>query len=347
MNKWFFSILMFFMVSSCSDDNQTFQGETRIGWDDFVSKNIEGRVLSFDEIIEKPYQLMIKDSILITLNSNADSICHVFNLNTMKKIGEAISVGQGPHEMLHASFVFENSDSIKLYDMMKSNIYSYSLEGLLSNQPPSSIIKLSESYMFSELAALKNGYACSSYRPDFPCYLFDKSGKKTAEGLGNYPVCSEEYTDLEVIDAYRAVLIGNNLNRVAVCHYFTDLIDIYDFDKGLVKRLHGPEHFYTRFNEFSEGNRIGSSPDKAYYRDAFYSPINAGECFFVLFNGKFVTDPEYNLMAKDILTFNWDGNPLMHYRLNIGVESITVVPEKRKIYGISQNPEYQIVEYSY
>ena len=80
MNKWFFSILMFFLVSSCSDDNQTFQGETRIGWDDFVSKNIEGRVLSFDEIIEKPYQLMIKDSILITLNSNADSICHVFLL---------------------------------------------------------------------------------------------------------------------------------------------------------------------------------------------------------------------------------------------------------------------------
>ena len=72
-----------------------------------------------------------------------------------------------------------------------------------------------------------------------------------------------------------------------------------------------------------------------------------GDELWVLYNGKFVNKPGHNLLAKDILVFSWEGAPLRHYILNGGVSRIAVNPEKRKTYGISSDPEYHIVEYSY
>ena len=68
---------------------------------------------------------------------------------------------------------------------------------------------------------------------------------------------------------------------------------------------------------------------------------------FVLFNGKFVNKPGYNLLAKDILVFDWEGNPVRRYSLDKGIMRITVDSHNRKIYGISDSPEYHIVEFDY
>lgn len=52
----------------------------------------------------------------------------------------------------------------------------------------------------------------------------------------------------------------------------------------------------------------------------------------MLYNGKFVNKPGYNLLAKDILVFSWEGVPLRHYILNDGVSRIAVNPENANIW---------------
>lgn len=339
-----FSILL---LTSCLSD-KTYDSEVKMDWTDFETISLQGKELVFDEEIMNPYCLIVRDSLLMTINQRTEKLCHVFNLNTRKKINEQIEMGQGPYEMIHPYFI-KSSDSLKFYEPMKSQVYTYSLMGFVdsSNVIPTTIVKLNEPAFFSELSMLGGNYIGSSYRPDAPCYMFEPDGKKVSVSFGTYPVGPEKYSDLEVVDAFRSISVTNGNDRVIICHMFTDLIDFYDKAGKLIKRLHGPEHYYTSFSEYNDGVRIGSSPSADYYRDAYYSPICVCDKLFVLYNGKFINKPGYNLLATNILVFDCNGNPLYNYQLDKGVLHIAVDGEKRKIYGISKDPEYHIVEYDF
>lgn len=341
--------VIFGVLTSCGDKvATTYDQETCFGWEDFHNKTLAAKEIKFNEPVMKPDQLMVWDTLLVTINRGTEKIFHLFNLKTREKIGERITVGQGPDEMI-APFFVKDADSIKVYDAMTSTVYCFTIDEFVGTSSPkaSRRYKLSEAYFFSELASLGTNLIGVSYRPDFPCYQFDAEGRKIDGGIGIYPEGPVKYTDLEKVDAYRGLLTSNGTDRFAVSCFFTDLIDIYSNTGELVKRLHGPEHFFTRFIEFNDGTRMGSRPDGNYYRDAFYSPVSVGDSFFVLYNGKFVNKPGYDLLAKDILVFGWDGTPLNHYQLEQGVSRITVNEENRKVYGISSNPEYHIVEFVY
>ena len=347
--KTFFYIMgSLLLFISCKGNKEVYQQETTFSREDFITKELTGKTVEFDEPIMKPRQIMVLDTLLITCDKGTKKHFQLFSLVNKKKIGERIMIGQGPEEMIMPSFI-NGQDSIRLYDMATSTVFSYSIpEFTLNADPiPARRYQLKESYIFSELAELSNGQlVASTNKPEAPCYLFDKQGEKV-KNLGEYPVGPEKYTDIERADAYRAILTSNNKDKIAVCHFFTDLIDIYNKEGKLEKRLFGPDHFYTRFTEYHDGKRIGSKPDPNNYRDAFYSPVSVDEHFFVLYNGKKVNGTDYNLLAKDIFVFDWNGTPKVHYKLDQGVSRITVDAQKHKIYGISDKPEFHIVEFSF
>lgn len=68
---------------------------------------------------------------------------------------------------------------------------------------------------------------------------------------------------------------------------------------------------------------------------------------FVLYNGKKVQEADYNLLCEELFVFGWDGSLECHYTLDQGISSMAVDGRKRKIYGISDNPEYHIVAFDY
>lgn len=342
-----FFILCFLAVMVACSTNETYLGEKRIEWDDFEEIELKGEVLSFSEEIMNPYHLIVRDSFLLTMNERTENICHVFNLNTKEKVCEQIMMGQGPNDMIHPFFI-ETEDSFMLYAPMTSSVFTYSWEEFVRGVKvnPTSKKKLSESGFFSELSMLEENLIVVSERPDAPCYVFGLKGDKVGT-FGGYPVGPREYSDLEKVDAYKGILATNKKDRVAFCCTFTDLIDFYDAKGKLISRLHGPEHFYTSFIEFNNEMMMGSRPDGNYYRDAFYSPFGGEKYLYVLFNGKFVNRPGYDLLAQDILVFDWDGNPVCRYKLDMGVSKITIDESNRIIYGISNKPEYHIVEFKY
>lgn len=76
-----------------------------------------------------------------------------------------------------------------------------------------------------------------------PTICFDSGdGEKTGEIIG-YPNNNISYTDTEKLDAYYMNFISNGMNKFAICYCMTDLIEFYDFNGNLHKRIHGPEQF--------------------------------------------------------------------------------------------------------
>ena len=281
--------LILLVFIACTDDQKQDDKNITFQRSDFkVRKSLSGKTIEFDSLILRPSQIQLFDSFLVTCNQGAEKQFHIFNLNTAHKEGECIPVGQGPKEMMTPCFVNRN-DSVVIFDMMTSTIFTYSIPEFTSGKEPeyASRISLDTKPLWSNIRSLGNGFLGVSYQETSPGFLFDQTGKKTMD-FGTYPKTEQEYTPAELINA---------------------------------------------------------SPQT--YRDAFYSPVNVGNSLFVLYNGKMVTEPNYNILCKELFVIGWDGSLECHYTLDQGVSSIAVDNQKRKIYGISDDPEYHIVVFDY
>jgi hypothetical protein len=328
--------------------NREYQDAVSIQFEDFESiQSLSGTIVEFDDIILKPNRLAICDTVLITIDNNGTYLFNLYNMNSRKKIGERVSMGQGPNEMIDPFFVRVNENDISFFDMATSTIVEYSTADFINeiNPEPLRKITLTEK-VFGETSSINQGFVCSTYDPSHLFMEFGKKGEKLG-AFGDYPACDIEYTDYEKIEAFRFSFTTNRTNKVFVCYNWTDLLEIYNTNGTLEKRIHGPEHFYAHFKEFHDGNYTSAAHEKGKNRDAYFSPVNVGDEVFVLFSGKYLDEEGYNILAETILIFDWEGNPKQVLSLDKGVFAITVDKANKKIYGISDQPEYHIVEFLY
>ncbi|MDR1583520.1 MAG: TolB-like 6-bladed beta-propeller domain-containing protein [Prevotellaceae bacterium] len=338
--------ISFFSLVACSWQNK-YQNSESIDLKDFEAiEFLKGNVITFDSMIMKPWLLQVYDTLLITCNLNTDKLFHVFDLKNRKQIAQRISMGQGPAEMLNPFFI-PNDSVMMLFDLGKSIISKYNIRDFVDSSDPTPFeqIKLSEQIM-GEMVLVEDGIIGSPYHPKHAFYKFDKSGNEMRI-FGERPVSEITYSNIEIVDAYRSVLTSNSIDKVAVCYYWTDLIEIYDKDGKLKKRIHGPEHFYPYFKGYTDRGMIYTKTIPGKSRDAYYSPVSVGGNIFVLFNGKNPNEAGYNILAKRIFVFDWDGTPRKIYELDKGISNMDVDEKNKKIYGINDDPEYQIIEFSY
>lgn len=316
-------------------------------YDDFkTTQRLKGKTLTFDSLIMKPTAMYVHDSLLIISNTGTEKIFHLFNLKTGKQIGQRINTGQGPDEMIMPFFV-QNESALILYDLGTSTVSKFDIGEFISSPKPMAYerFKLSEQIMGGIVIA-GNQIIGSPYNPQYPFSKFDSKGNKTGT-FGAYPESDITYSDIEITGAYYSGITSNPDGKVAVCYFWTDLIDIYNNDGTLEKRIHGPEHYYPRFEGVNDGNMSFSRAIPGKARDAYYYPTTVGEDFFVCFNGKTMEEEGYNINAGHIFVFGWDGTPKKVFELDQEVTRITVNPKSKKIYGINDDPDYRIIEFSY
>jgi hypothetical protein len=232
-------------------------------------------------------------------------------------------------------------------DMATFTMFEYKDIDFINDPAPDPIrrIKL-DTPVFID-AEIVNGHIVGYFDDNqYQLNVFDLNGKGVNK-IVHYPVSPVPFSDMEKKEAFYMNFTTDGIDKIAICYYMTDLIEIYDVNGSLQKRLHGPEQFISRFKEYRNGEITGSSPVKGYNRDAFFSPENAGEEFFVLYNGGSIDDPDHSSLCKLLLSFTWNGIPQKIYNLDDPISNFTVDQDNKKIYGISRTPEYHIVEYSY
>lgn len=128
--------LILLVFIACTDDQKQDDKNITFQRSDFkVRKSLSGKTIEFDSLILRPSQIQLFDSFLVTCNQGAEKQFHIFNLNTAHKEGECIPVGQGPKEMMTPCFVNRN-DSVVIFDMMTSTIFTYSIPEFTSGKEP-------------------------------------------------------------------------------------------------------------------------------------------------------------------------------------------------------------------
>jgi len=345
--KSIYLLALVFILSSCTFGDK-YQNVETFSLDDFkVVRELEGKMLEFDSLIMHPTELRVFDSLLITVNYDCEKMLHIFNLNTRKQVNQCLLRGQGPNEMLQPRFVGNDKSKVLLFDVATSKVMEYEITDLLKN---SSSVPCRQAQLQNKIFICANQIGTQflgcSHQPDYQIYTFGLDGA-LHDKLIPYPASSISYSDVEKVDAYYMRFTTNEKDKLALCYCMTDLIEIYGLDGTLIKRLQGPDYFFTYFKEVHNGEVVTSSPDTNRLRDAYFSPCNIGDSFLVLYNGNKPMDKSYSYLCKELFGFSWDGIPQTRYLLSDAIFAFDVDVKHHKIYGISDSPEYHIVEYNY
>lgn len=339
-------IALAFMACSRS---YNYENVEEFGIDDFVkTEKLEGHVLTFDSLIMRPADVQVIDSLLLVVDLYDERHIQIYNLKTKKKIGSRIYFGQGPNDMLQPVFVKNGKGSIQLYDMATSCLFQYDVKSFLETGVPTPIRKIKlDKRAINNVEFLDDKIYGYSSMTKKQIYVFDvQSGEKIHE-MVDFPQSDLSYSDSEEMNAYYMNFTTDGNDRIAVCYCMTDLIRIYNSKGDLLKSIHGPDQFFSHFKEIHDGTVVTSLMDREKNRDAYFSPINVGGHFFVLYDGEKVNAPEHDSLCDYLYSFSWDGIPDKIYKLSDPISSYTVDVDERKIYGISNKPEYHIVEFSY
>ncbi|MGV8137743.1 MAG: BF3164 family lipoprotein [Mangrovibacterium sp.] len=310
---------------------------------------MRGEELKFDKELLRPVGLYLIDSVLVVQNHNVETHFHKYNIHTKKKIGECIHWGSGPEEMLYPK-VFQQVDSVLwIYDMNRRKMMSFSKEQFFydSLPKPKSVINFNET--FDKLAVSADGQIVSTVlSPDYQRMSFHDMNGAFVKTIGGFPDCGLISTPIETLESFLCnVTINTEDGRICLSYNRTDLIEFYDSNGILKKRIHGPDHFFPVIAQGKRGEGVGVHSIEGKTRDGYFSPVAFENGLFLLYSGKFFDRNDTMYLVNQIFEFDWDGNPLKRFILDIPIFWFTIDEKQDKIYGLTDAPDYRVIEFQF
>jgi len=344
-----FAYLFLLLFNSC-ENNPEYKDCIRFSFEDFPEPVfLHGEEVLFDEPLMLPNRIYIIDSLLFVKNRNTEFFLHKYNLNTLSKTGECISFGSGPEEFIWLHKVIKGDSVTWLFDNQKSILHKYNRSDLLLSDSVSSFLKIYFEDHLDDILILQNGETVgTALNPTRKKISFYNEKGDFIQTKGEYPDFGKSLTPLEQLEGFVGeMVISPDSKHIFFFHKQTDLIEIYDLDGNVVKRMHGPEHFFPQVVErnFDGMKKVGSVPNHS--RDGYFCPQLGINEIFVLYSGAYYTPEQPNYLMHQLFVFDNDGNPIKRYLLDKSIFNFAVDTKSRKIYGITDTPDFQIFQYSY
>lgn len=337
-------IVISLCVYSCKYEKKYIDAE-KIYWKDFgKEKQLIGERLYCNDELQKPIRMFLEKNVMYLSNLHTESLLQIMDLDSERTIGEYIPFGSGPDEMLSISRIQKVDSLLYLYDSMKQRIEVLSIVDYNINH----LYSMNYSNYFEDFGILSDNNIVSLVVDVTPEKLFYFKGDSLLKNVGEYPQINtkEEMSELEKISGFASSLAVNlSKDRIVVVHKQTDLIEIYNIEGKLFKRIHGPDHFFPIVNTKKRGEyqTLAAEPGKS--RDAYFYPVPDDELFYVLYSGKAVYPELKNYLNDWVLVFDWDGNPVTRYKLEEPIYGLALDAENRILYGLSDSPEYHVLRY--
>ena len=334
--------IILILLISCSKSN-TYKEFNDLTFEDFkLKKTLTGNI---DSLIMRPSSLKVIDSLLIVVEPSMNRLFSIFNLKSNKLVGKRIDKGQGPKDMIMPKIISYNDSIIKIIDMATFTIFEYDKDSFINIEDPTPINRVRlESPIFVDAEILGNNIVGYFDDNQYQLKISDIEGRDINH-IAEYPPINIPLTNIEKKETFYMSFATNGVDKIAICYYMTDLIEIYNIDGNLEKRLYGPEQFVSIAKSNINAENIILTSQKDQRRDAFFAPEGSENMFFTLFNGGFLSDPNHSSSCKLLFSLSWNGEPQAIYTLDDPIFSFTIDSNNKKIYGISNTPEYHIVEY--
>jgi hypothetical protein len=349
------ALLVASLFLSCSDKPD--KSDTFIEKDFAKPVNLKGSALQIDAMIMKPIVINVIDNLLFLTNINTEYIFEVYDLDTHKKINECIKHGKGPGEMLFPMIAHLTKDSLWLFDLRLQFLYNYRTKDFISGSNPESVRKIKLS-SYSKVTVLSDNRIIAA--PDMAAdkmFAYYDSNAKQLESKGEYP--DKNLSAVNHIMFNRFEYTASSNDRIFVCYTYNDIIEIHDGATGdLIKKRYGPNDTKpkpdVKYRKKDDGVSVGSIVPGSTTL-CYVNPVSVENEVFVGYVGR-TYERNMDVRCNKILVFDFKGNPLRIYNLDIPVERFAVDAKKKIIYGITDMPDldlpnaqsdYNIIIYKY
>lgn len=331
---WMFAILLV-LLSSCQNRPQ-YDLFTSYGWEDFGEPiKLTGHSIDFDEEVKNPTSLLVVDSFLLTKNYYLDKSFFIYNLNSKKKQGERIVVGNGPNEMVDPIWLRFSDDELGILDREQRRLDVYNQAEFLTLNAPTPYKSFPIKELLINPAVVPGlGFVSATFDTQGKLVAYDFDGNLISY-FGSYPEGYEEYPIINKFTWFEhSFAVQPEGTHFIVAHMRTDMLEFYDKDLKMFRRIQGPDGYYPAIDRSMEP------------RYTYFSPESTKDCFYVLYDGRVLDiNASDRYLRKHLLAFDWEGNPLKHYELSEGIITFSIDYENNVLYGVTDYPEFHIVAF--
>jgi hypothetical protein len=301
--------------------------------------------------ILKPWQLFFMDSLFVIKDIGSEHILHVIDPGSGKAV-HGIRKGNGPNEIVSLGSIEAKNGKIYIYDIARKIIYRMNPQSSISDSVMhyEEYLRLSTEYRPFLLNVTGRGIlATGLFEEGVFMYMNPESGE--SHFSVDYPEF-ENTAHLEKME--KAALYLSK--QVTVKPDETGLACAYS-DVGVISFCRLEKHTVSEYrkiiyfgSEFMTGNHPGQ-PAVVYKKGnktAFCSIASTDKYVYVTYSGRSFETHKNEAVheCEYLLVYDWEGNPVKYYHLDIPLFDFSLDAAGHVIYGISLQPEGVIVKYS-
>ena len=344
-------VILFYTQISCHVDKK-YDYSTTFSLSDFpLIEKLDTVNMNCTPFLSIPIRMLCMDSILLVQNRKNEFFLQRYSIPSLQPKGiDCIAFGHGPEEMLSVHRIQIQDSLLWLSDKMGQSCMGYHRSDIVNKADLASVRKVHFELPFYDISPLvDSGFVATVLHPEHKrLSFFDFEGNCYAT-KGEYPDFGVKHSPLEQIESYVCeISIDNKNKRIWLFYTLTDLIEIYNFNGDLIKRMHGPDIFFPSMKEVSMDDgyqKVSSIEDET--RDAYFCPLMSGGKMYVLYSGKVFTRarPLSAYLLNKLMVFDLDGKPFKCYELSVPIFTFAIDESNNVLYGLSFDPEYHLVKY--
>lgn len=315
---------------------------------------LNGTPVLSDSIINPNEAYVVMDSFLLVSNDDPaqKEKIKLFSLKDGHLISSCFSKGHAENELISCNLKFFSSDSKYFYidDITQCKYWICSLESLYMHKNPIigsflysrdvlSVYPMGSNYIGFNLWYLNekkynNGITC-------PIQKFNINNNKTQQHSAKH-----HYYVANVSGA--SIALNPHSGDIWVAYKHDNIIEIYNNDMILKKRMIGPEKSKYNYQTRKIKNQEYVFFDKESYVSSFYVCFTTNKYVYLLHENKNgVTIPPKPTPAE-IYKFDWEGNLICNYKLDRQAYEISLDSNEQNLFAICMDKEnnLQVIKYT-
>lgn len=321
--------------------------EKSFSYDSFQYENhlSNGKIYENEKLlIGQPLWMKLHpDSFLIIQDYGTPKLIKIIDLKN-NHIQEIISEGRGPGEMLIGWGIELLGKNVYTFCPMLKKVIVLTL-GVDRNFFISQEKTIDSDIRPMELCPLtENLFACLNVNDETRLTLIDSVGKVIGK-IGDYPSFRSRYDIKPDNDIFQSSIASSpSGDKIVLACKRTDIIEIISLKKDKHIRLHGP----LGINLEVIDHGIAKSPEPS-YNTYYVLSVNEKEIWISYSGYKNTKSTSLNpsdYLPKQILCFNWQGQPLRKIQLDYPFGGFDIDWKNRLLYTLELRDNYaQIVRY--
>ncbi len=286
------------------------------------------------------------DSNLIVMNSGTDylyTLYDVANGEQMKMFGR---IGNGHGEIPIGCVSWFQNDSLSSYNLSTNIIYKFPIVGKKTSSIAMSETKCNiENGIISDIVAIDTNryFALGTYLDKYHYFLLDKNGCALDSAIEIYNCNDGRFNKFcKFLSNQGEITLKPNGNRVAGITFMSGLIDFMMIKDDRIDVIKSYNNIIPDYNIDDKINLSKVIPTEKSIT-GFLGISGNMKYVFALYSEERWFDLEYK--SKDILVFDWDGNPIKHIQTDNYIICMSVNETKMFTLEEDDNGEQHIKTY--